>query len=52
MTGLEIQEKKKKEKKRKRKKKLKTENFEIQLYQCWGHNNITGQSNISSNDQD
>ena len=50
MTGLEIQ--KKKEKKKKEKKKLKTENFEIQLYRWWGHNNITGQSNISSNDQD
>ena len=35
-----------------KKKNQKTENFEIQLYRCWGHNNITGQSNISRNDQD
>ena len=48
MNGSEIQPKIKK----KKKKKQTTENFEIQLYQCWGHNIITGQSNISSNDQD
>ena len=38
--------------KEKKKKNQKTENFEIQLCRCWGHNNITGQSNISGKDQD
>ena len=42
MTGSKIQPKK----------NQKTENFKIQLYRCWGYNNITGQSNISSKDQD
>ena len=44
------EKKKKRKKKKEKEKKQKTENFEIQLYRCWGHNNITGQSNISSND--
>ena len=35
-----------------KKKNQKTEKFEIQLYRCWGNNNITGQSNISGKDQD
>ena len=35
-----------------KKKNQKIENFEIQLYRCWGYNNITSQSNISSKDQD
>lgn len=35
-----------------KKRNQKTENFEIQLYRCWGYNNITGQSNNSSKDQD
>ena len=37
---------------KKKKKNQKTENFKIQLCRCWGHNNITGQSNISGKDQD
>ena len=46
------EKKNEKKKKKEKRKKLKTKNFKIQLYRCWGHNNITGQSNISSNDQD